>query len=205
MEWSPVPLDSSPRDPSKKMILLQERSNLPSRLHRRMRRWENAYLWIGRNRCTGSSPCQRTLGTMIEGHLHESADTTLLSRITEPMAKKLNCSPTMWFREGRSVESRLDWFYHFSLLAYSWSCRAPHQSSFDHHAYHQPERPNIDEWTRGWASLIRQFNDCLTLKHSRMNLTERVLTKMDGLQLGEICGMEMSQSFVPVNEKEEAW
>ena len=71
-----------------------------------IRKWENAYLRIGGNRCTRSSLHQSRFHWMIiEGYLHQSNAKSILSRITEPIYLKLKSFPLNCVNEGRSIHS----------------------------------------------------------------------------------------------------
>ena len=74
--------------------------------HRMMRKWENAYLRIGGNRCIWSSNHRSRFHWMIiEGYLHQSNTKSILSRITEPTYLKLLLLPLNSVNEGRSIHS----------------------------------------------------------------------------------------------------
>ena len=71
-----------------------------------MRKWENAYLRIGGNRCNGSSIYWIWFQWMIiEGYLHQSNTKSILSRITDPIHPKLHSRPLNCVNEGRSIHS----------------------------------------------------------------------------------------------------
>ena len=62
--------------------------------HRMMRKWENAYLMIGGNRCSRSTNHRsRFHQTIIEWYLHQSNTKSILSRITDPIFLKLKLPP----------------------------------------------------------------------------------------------------------------
>ena len=72
--------------------------------HRMMRKWENGYLRIGGNRCIWSSNHRSRFHQMIiEGYLHQSNTTSILSRITDPIYLKLQKYPLNSVNEGRSI------------------------------------------------------------------------------------------------------
>ena len=76
--------------------------------HRMMRKWENGYLRIGGNRCSGSNQYRsRFLWMTVEGYLHQSNNKSILSRITEPIRPKFQSLPLNSVNEGRSIHSSL--------------------------------------------------------------------------------------------------
>ena len=74
--------------------------------HRMIRKWENEYLETEWNRCSRSNLYRSWFHQMIiEGCLHQSITKTLLSRITEPIVKKLPSIPLNSVNDGRSIRS----------------------------------------------------------------------------------------------------
>ena len=72
--------------------------------HRRIRKWENGYLRIGVNRCSGSSNHRIGYHQMIiEGYLHQPNTISILSKNTEPIYLKLLLLPLKSVNEGRSI------------------------------------------------------------------------------------------------------
>ena len=74
--------------------------------HRMMRKWENAYLRIGGNRCSRSINYRSWFHWMlIEEYLHQSNTKSILSRITTPIFLKFWSFPLNSVNEGRSIHS----------------------------------------------------------------------------------------------------
>ena len=106
MEWNSMMLDSSQHNRLKRVSYLRKRCNPPNQKHRMVMRWENEYLRIGGNRWERSTNYRNGFHGMItEGYLLQSVTKWPLSRITEPIARKLYPSPSKEVNEGRSIHS----------------------------------------------------------------------------------------------------
>ena len=160
-----------------------------------MRKWENEYLMIAGNRCSGSTNYRSWFHLyLIDGYLHQSNTKSILSRITEPIYMKLLCSPLNSVNEGRSIRSS----------THSISLRIVNvlYCLFPLIPWRPPEPSWMDCSLGKSESSIHPFNHSQTqpIEHNRMHYNQVWLIAVE-----EDLWIQISPSIIPVNENDGAY